>query len=144
MTIREMPTRDEALGAVWIKSTSSLLSVGLASALKKTGTRVHRGQKPPMNAAPSVAVYSPEGADDDLAARMQELKELAPDAAIVVFDASADLSLARAALRAGADGFLHAGMPSEQIVRALQKADEGEEVLPRELLRELISEMVAK
>jgi DNA-binding NarL/FixJ family response regulator len=143
MTIREVPTRNEPLGGVWIKSTSSVLAIGLESALKKRGTRLHRGPQAPQDAAPSVVVYSPED-ENELASGVQELNELAPDAAIVVFGASADLSLARAAVRAGADGFLHARMPPEQIARALQKARDGEDVLPRELLRGLVAEMVAK
>src|SRR5918994_5008281 len=146
----EMPVMEElatrtngALGAVWIKSSSSsLLSVGLESALKASGTSVHRGPRAPQGTgAPSVIVYSAEG-EDGLASGIRELKELTPQAAVVVFGASADLSLARAAVPGGADGFLHAGMPPEQIARALHKAQSGQEVLPRELLRGLVDEMV--
>jgi DNA-binding NarL/FixJ family response regulator len=142
----KLPTRTNgALGAVWIKSSSSsLFAVGLESTLKKKGTSVHRGPQAPQGAAPSVVVYPPDEGEDGLASGVQELKELASDAAIVVFGASADLSLARAAVRAEADGFLHAGMPPEQVVRALQIAQTGREVLPRELLVELAKEMVAK
>ena len=53
---------------------------------------------------------------------------------------SADLSLARAALRAGARGFVHAGMGPGQIARALRVAVEGEVVLPRGLLEELVAD----
>lgn len=148
----EMPVMEElatrtngALGAVWIKSSSSsLLSVGLESALKASGTSVHRGPRAPQGTgAPSVIVYSAEG-EDGLASGIRELKELTPQAAVVVFGASADLSLARTAVLGGADGFLHAGMPPEQIARALYKAQSGQEVLPRELLRGLVDEMVAE
>jgi DNA-binding NarL/FixJ family response regulator len=144
MPITEMPTRNGALGVVWIKSSTSLLSVGLEGALKTRRITVHRGPQAPRAAAPSVIVYSPPAGENELASEVQRLKELAPEAAIVVFGASADVSLARAALKAGANGLLHAGMPPEQIVRALEKAHEGEEVLPRELLRGLVSEMLAK
>ena len=136
--------RNGSPGTVWIKDTSSLLSIGLEITLKKSGTRVHRGAGIPQGAAPSVIVYCIEGEEDDLTSWVRELKELAPDAAIVIFGASADLSLARAAVLAGAEGFLHAGMPAEQIARALHKAHDGEEVLPRDLLMGLVSEMVAK
>jgi DNA-binding NarL/FixJ family response regulator len=142
MTIAAMPTTNERpLGTVWIKSTASLVSMGLASALKKRGIHFHRGLRAPQDAAPSVVVFSPEG-ENELTSGVQDLKEPAPEAAIVVFGASADLSLARAALRAGADGFLHAAMPPEQIARALENAQDGEVVLPRELLGERIKEMV--
>jgi DNA-binding NarL/FixJ family response regulator len=144
MPITEMPTRNGALGVVWIKSNASLLSVGLEDILKKRRILVHRGPQVPHAAAPSVVVYSPLAGENELASEVRKLKELAPEAAIVVFGASAEVSLARAALKAGANGLLHAGMPPERIVRALEKAHEGEEVLPRELLRGLVSEMVAK
>jgi DNA-binding NarL/FixJ family response regulator len=149
--MEELPARTNgALGAVWIKSSEeALLSVGLENALKASGTTVHRGPQPPTQGgaagygAPSVVVYSPKD-EEELASGVQELKESNPQAAVVVFGASADLSLARAAVGAEADGFLHAGMPPKQIARALHKAQSGHEVLPRELLRELVAEMVAK
>ena len=136
--------RNGSPATVWIKDTSSLLSIGLEITLKKSGTRVHRGAGIPQGAAPSVIVYCIEGEEDDLTLGVRELKELAPDAPIVIFGPSADLSLARAAVLAGAVGFLHAEMPAEQITRALHKAHDGEEVLPRELLMGLVSEMVTK
>jgi DNA-binding NarL/FixJ family response regulator len=135
------------LGAVWIKSsTSSLVSAGLATTLRESGFRVLRGAQAPQDVAPpSVIVYALDGGEEDhLSSAVGRLKELASEAAIVVFAAWADLSLARAAVLARADGFLHAGMPPEQIARALEKARDGEEVMPRELLMELVSEMAAK
>jgi DNA-binding NarL/FixJ family response regulator len=130
---------------VWIKtSSSSLLFLGLESTLKMRGTSVHRGPKAPQGPAPSVVLCAPDEGEAGLASGVQELKALVPDAAIVVFGASADLSLVRAAVQAEADGFLHAGMPPEQIVRALQKAQTGQDVLPRDLLLELVNEMMAK
>ena len=146
MELEELATtRNGVPAAVWIKSsTSSLVSSGLEIALNKSGLRVHRGPEAPQDAAPSVIVYFLAVLEEDLTSGVGRLKELAPEAAIVVFAASADLSLARAAVLAEADGFLHAGMPLEQIVRALHKAHDGEEVLPRELLMGLVSEMVAK
>ena len=132
--------------SVWIKSTtSSLVSAGLETTLKESGFRVHRGPQVPQDAAPpSVIVYALDGGEEDLSSEVGRLRELASEAAIVVFAASADLSLARAAVLAGADGFLHAGMSPEQVARALRKAHDGEEVMPRELLMGLVSEMVAK
>ena len=143
--IEELATRrNGALGAVWIKNSTSLFSVGLESILSKSATSVHRGPHAPQGfAAPSVVVYCAQD-DEELASGVQKVKQLAPEAAIVVFGASADLSLARAAVLAGADGFLHARMPPEQVTRALRKAHDGEEVLPRDLLMGLIKEMVAE
>jgi DNA-binding NarL/FixJ family response regulator len=144
--MKDQPTTTNgALGAVWIKSnSSSLLSGGLESILKMRGISVHRGPLAPQGVAPSVVVYFLEEGEAGLASGVQEIQELAPGATIVVFGASADLSLARAAVRAEANGFLHAGMPPEHIARALQIAQSGQEVLPRDLLGELVKETVAK
>ena len=148
MELEELTTtrRNGAPAAVWIKSsTSSLVSAALQSILNKSGFRAHRGPElPQAAAAPSVIVYSLEDSEEDLSSGVGRLKKLAPDASIVIFAASEDLSLARAAVLAGADGFLHAGMPPEQVARALKKARDGEEVMPRELLMRLVSEMAAK
>jgi DNA-binding NarL/FixJ family response regulator len=50
-----------------------------------------------------------------------------------------DLPLARAALRHGARGFIHAGMELDQIARAVEVAHEGEIVAPRKLFEYLIA-----
>ena len=50
-----------------------------------------------------------------------------------------DLALVRAALAAGARGYIHAGMAPRQIIRALKVALTGEIVAPRELLDYLIA-----
>ena len=58
---------------------------------------------------------------------------------VMVFGLYLDLALARAALRNGARGFIHAGMSPTQIVRALEVASKGEVVAPRQLLEYLIA-----
>jgi DNA-binding NarL/FixJ family response regulator len=50
-----------------------------------------------------------------------------------------DLPLARAALRLGARGFIHAGMELDQLARAAEVAAKGEIVVPRKLLEYLIA-----
>ena len=55
----------------------------------------------------------------------------------MVFGLREDLPLARAALRAGARGFIHAGMTPKQLIRAVEVAAEGEIVAPRRLLEYL-------
>jgi DNA-binding NarL/FixJ family response regulator len=58
---------------------------------------------------------------------------------ILVFGLHLDLAVAQEALRAGARGFIHAGMKPKQIVRAVTVALEGEIVAPRQLLGYLVS-----
>ena len=50
-----------------------------------------------------------------------------------------DARVAWDALRAGARGFIHAGMPPDQVVRAVTVAAAGELVAPRELLQYLVT-----
>ena len=50
-----------------------------------------------------------------------------------------DPEVARTALRSGARGFVHAGMPPEQLARAIEVASRGETVVPRGLLDLLIA-----
>jgi DNA-binding CsgD family transcriptional regulator len=70
----------------------------------------HHGARPQGHVSPSLAICCPEGAETLASA------------------------LVRAALRAEARGFLHARMPPEHIARALRLVEEGEAVLPKDLL----------
>ncbi len=58
---------------------------------------------------------------------------------ILVFGPHLDLLLARDALRAGASGFVHAGMIPNQLLRAVAVATKDELVAPRELLIAVVS-----
>jgi DNA-binding NarL/FixJ family response regulator len=58
---------------------------------------------------------------------------------ILVFSLYLDLAAAGVALRAGARGYIHAGMQPEQIRRALKVAANGQLIAPRQLLEHLIS-----
>ena len=49
-----------------------------------------------------------------------------------------DLALARIVLRAGARGYIHAGMEPAQIVRALEVVADGQIAAPRQLLEYLV------
>ena len=73
----------------------------------------------------------------NLAVEVKRLKEENPEATILVFGSGLDLPLARAALRAGARGFIHAGMTPKQLIQAVRVAAEGEIVAPRRLLEYL-------
>jgi DNA-binding NarL/FixJ family response regulator len=141
----EPPATNRSPGAVWIISgASSVLSIGLENALRMGGFGVHHRPEPPAEEGVTSVVVCAPTTQDELTSAVNELRQLAPQAAVVVFGASGELSLARAAVGAGADGFLHAGMTSEQLARALHKAQGGHKVLPRELLGELVKEMGAK
>jgi DNA-binding NarL/FixJ family response regulator len=124
-------------GMVWLKCSHPVAATVLEKTLRGR-IRVHQGQKPPQEGRPSCVLLCLNG--EDVVSEVQRLRAQNYDAPIVVLGSSTDLSLARAAVRAGARGFLHAEMPPEQIVRALSLAEEGEMVLPRKLLKDLVAE----
>jgi DNA-binding NarL/FixJ family response regulator len=89
-----------------------------------------------------LAVYVPNDEDvgEDVARGVKSLQGLVLDASIVVFSLEGDPSLAHAAFKAGARGFLHLGMQPSQIAHALRLACQGEVVFPREMVPTLIQE----
>lgn len=134
-------TKDERepSGLIWLRCElpSSVVVLGLKLALEKARTQqVYTGLSRPKIAPSSIILCT-----NDVARTPEEVKELRhlyPDSSILVFDVYADLSLAKAALRSGARGFVHAGMSPQQIVRAVEVAAKGELVLPRALLEAFI------
>jgi DNA-binding NarL/FixJ family response regulator len=85
-------------------------------------------------------IYCPKD-EDDVAGRVERLRRLFADAPVLVLGFHAgDLPLARAALRAGARGFLHLGMQPSHIARALSLASKGKTVFSRELTIALITQ----
>jgi DNA-binding NarL/FixJ family response regulator len=127
----------EPLGLVWVYCSFPVLALGLEKALK-ADAHVYREREAPASGSPSLVVFCPSGGeDDDVATGVRRIKELVPTAPVVVLGMRAELSLARAALRAKTRGFIHAGMRLEQIARALSLAKRGEMVFPREMLVDL-------
>jgi DNA-binding NarL/FixJ family response regulator len=142
------PLEFAPLGLVWVKSTQRVVSLGLENALG-AGARVHKGLEGPAAEAPSAVIYYPDGPDGQedeeaaeaaVAREVESIRAQAPNTPILVCALAPDLQLARGAIKAGASGLLHIGMPPEQILRALSVALEGEVVLPRELLRLWVDE----
>jgi DNA-binding NarL/FixJ family response regulator len=126
------------LGLVWVTPPYSVVAAGLERLLIKAKAAVHWGQEPPED-TPSLVVLCANG--EDVASEVRNLQALVPEAPVLVLGLQeVQLPLARAALQAGARGFIHAQMPPQQIVRALEVALEGKVVLPRELLKALVEE----
>jgi DNA-binding NarL/FixJ family response regulator len=98
---------------------------------------VHIGGQNPGDAPSSIILCSDDA--EDVYDKVVHAKEKNPEASVLVFGLHEDLPLARAALRAGARGFIHAGMRPEQLIRAVEVAAEGEIVAPRRLLEYLIN-----
>jgi DNA-binding NarL/FixJ family response regulator len=114
------------------------MAAGLKEALEGRA-RVHVGHTAPADAeVPCCAVFDTSGAES-ISEGIERIRGVDPDISILVFSLHVDLPLARAALRHGARGFIHAGMELDQIARAVEVAKEGEIVAPRKLLEHLIA-----
>lgn len=124
------------LGLVWADFPDHASALGLERALKDKA-RVRRGQRAPKSGRPALVV-SWAGAPREAVERVEHAGAEAPGVPVVVFGPVAELASARAAVRAGARGFVHARMGPEQIARAFSVALGGEVVFPRELLGELL------
>lgn len=123
---------EKIMGLVWVKSYFPVLP-SLLEQILESEARAHRGHKPPAETAASLVVICASN-EQDVVRELRHLEELDIEAPTLVFGPRIDVGLARAALRGGARGFVHAGMPSEQVARALSLAQRGEVVLPRDLL----------
>ena len=124
-------------GLVWIDCPYPVAGLGLARILE-TDFRVHIGREPPPAQVPTVAILG-VGRVEGLLEGVKRIRTKHQSTLILVFGLHLDLAAAQAALRAGARGFIHAGMTTEQVSRAAKVALEGEIVAPRQLLEYLIS-----
>lgn len=127
----------QSLGLVWIDCPYPVVAAGLKDALEGRA-RVHLGSAPPADGVPSSAIFDAGGVEG-LSEALGRMREVNPEISILVFSMHVDLPLARAALRLGARGFVHAGMELDQIARATEVAARGEVVAPRKLLEFLIA-----
>lgn len=136
-----LETSSRPLGTVWLDfEPSSVVTVGLKQSLEERA-RVHVGQAEPSDPPSSIILYS--DSTQDASERVRRTKEAHPDTPILVFGTAADLSVAQAALQAGARGFIHGGMRPKQVIRAVEVAVKGEMVAPRQLLPHVIEHITA-
>ena len=121
------------LGLVWVRSRSRLAALGLEKELSAVA-RVHKGRAPAPSREQLSAVILCLNQEDDVASEVGRARDAAPSAVVLVYAPFADLALACDALRAGASGLLHTGLPSQELRRAVSLALQGETVVPRKLL----------
>src|SRR5215213_878352 len=125
------------LGLVWLECPRSVVVAGLIRALEEHAT-VHVGSRRPEGTS---CIMICAGEEEDLSERIKQREETNPHTTpILVFGSHLNLPLARDALRAGASGFVHAGMTPDQLLRAVAVATKGELVAPRELLGYLLDQ----
>ena len=136
--MRELENEFAPLGLVWVDCPYPMVAAGLTQVLQKEKARVHLGSQPPTGENPSLIVLSISGLER-LPENVGRAQEANPNAPVLVYGLHLDLPLALAALRAGARGYIHAGMQPEQILRALKVAEQGELAAPRALLEYLLT-----
>ena len=128
----------ESPGTVWICCPYPVVAAGLSDAFENKYT-VHLGRSAPApGVVPSCAILD-TGGTENLAKGIKRIQGVSPEIPILVFGLRVDLPLARAALRLGAKGFIHAGMELDQVARATEVAARGEIVVPRTILEQLVT-----
>ena len=119
-----------------------MLTFALKEILKGEA-HVYEGRRPRGAQDPSSVILCSNGRD--VASEVRRIRTFIPDAAILVFAVHIDARLAQSALRAGASGFIHAGMRPEQIVRAVRLASAGKMVVSQTMVSEgLLENLVAE
>lgn len=130
-----MNGRGASLGTVWVDSPYPVLAAGLERSLRGKARVHHASTLPPEQ--PVAAILDATNGRD-VVEGVGRLKREGSGVSVLVFSLEVDLPLAQSAIRAGAQGFIHAGMQPEQIARAVEVAAKGEIVAPRQLLEYLI------
>jgi DNA-binding NarL/FixJ family response regulator len=127
------------LGLVWVLSPSySITMAGLKKVLEgKADVRIG-GQS--CAGSPSCVVLYAGGMEEGWLEGMGRIRELYPGVPLLVFGSQLDLGLAWAALKNGADGFVHAQMDPSQVLRAVKVVQKGELAAPRQLLGYFLSQ----
>src|SRR5215213_4919416 len=137
--VREGTSVAKPLGLVWVVSTShSITTVGLKQVLEgkaevKIGGECSAG-------SPSCVVLYAGAMEEGCTDGMGRIHELYPGVPLLVLGSHLDLALAWAALKNGADGFVHALMHPAQVLRAVEVVQKGELAAPRQLLCYLLSQ----
>lgn len=133
-----------SLGTLRIECPYPVLAFALKEMLKEEAYVYEGHNKPLTMERPSSVILCPNG-KDDVASEVRRLRDQAPGAAILVFDMCVDRQVVLRALRAGASGFIHAGMHPEQIVRAIRLAREGRLIVSQTMVsKELLENMVTE
>src|SRR5918997_6066082 len=131
----------KTLGLVLLVTSYPLVAAGIEKALEdKADVRIGANSSSCDGCSPSCVVLCADAMEEGLVEGMERVRKHLPYAPLLVFGQHLDLALAAAALKRGADGFLHAAMAPEQVARAIEVAQKGELAAPRQLLGYLLSQ----
>jgi DNA-binding NarL/FixJ family response regulator len=131
--VPEKTSAAKHLGLVWVVTPSySITTEGLKKVLEgKADVRIG-GET--SSGSPSCVVLYAGGMEEGCLDGMGGIRELYPGVPLLVFGSHLDLELAWAALKNGADGFVHAQMDPAQVLSAVEVVQKGELAAPRQLL----------
>jgi len=125
------------LGVVWVVTSYPLVAAGLEKTLEgKADVRI--GGSAPADGLSCIVLYA-DGTEAGFVGELKHMRNLHPGVPLLVFGARLDLQLAQTALENGADGFVHAAMDREQVVKAVEVVQKGELVAPRQLLKYILT-----
>jgi DNA-binding NarL/FixJ family response regulator len=129
--------RARPLGVVWVVTSYPLVAAGLEKTLEgKADVRI--GGSAPAGSLSSIVLYA-DGTEAGFVGDLKRMRTLHAGVPLLVFGARLDLQLAQTALENGADGFVHAAMDREQVVKAVEVVQKGELVAPRQLLKYILT-----
>jgi DNA-binding NarL/FixJ family response regulator len=139
-TVPEATSAAKPLGLVLVLTPSySITTEGLKKALEgKADVKI--GGESSARRPSCVVLYAGGTQEEGCLEDMGGIRELYPGVPLLVFGSQLDLGLAWAALKNGADGFVHAQMHSAQLLRAVEVVQKGELAAPRGLLRYHLSQ----
>jgi DNA-binding NarL/FixJ family response regulator len=122
------------LGLVWVLSPSySITTEGLKTVLEgKADVKI--GGESSVERPSCVVLYASGMEEESCLEGMGGIRELYPGVPLLVLGSQLDPALACAALKNGADGFVHAQMDPTQVLRAVEVVQRGELAAPRQLL----------
>src|SRR5215208_3108182 len=130
----------KALGLVWVISPSySITTEGLKQTLEGKA-EVKIGGHSCAGRPSCVVLYADGMQEEGCLEGMGRIRELYPGVPLLVLGSQLDLGLACAALKNGADGFVHAQMHPRQVLRAVEVVQKGELAAPRGLLGYYLSQ----
>ena len=135
--VPEAANAAKPLGLVWVLTPSySITTEGLLLALKGKAEVKIGGET--SSGSPTCVVLNAGRLKEDCLNSIRRIRELYPGVPVLVFGSHLDLGLAWAALKNGADGFVHAQMDPAQVLRVVEVVQKGELAAPRGLLRYLL------
>src|SRR5215217_8225082 len=135
--LREGAPAAKALGLVLVVTSYPLVAAGLEKALEGKAD-VHIGANS-FAGKPSCVVLYADDMKGNLLDNLRHARELYLGVPLLVFAPCMDPVLALAALRNGANGFVHAAMEREQLAKAVEVVENGDLAAPRQLLPYLLS-----